>query len=473
VVEEIIDEIIEIISERFDETVGYITMANPLDVSPPTILDSVEYEFSETIASGISLPTQIISSIVNSAFAFHEFDIPEDYKYARIKIDFKNLDSENAQSLGDRVSILLNSPEPDSHRYFFASTAGGLPARDSNGDIITDQLHYEITIYNESGTYNIQIFAQWFALRKGSYEAKITVEKLDSPIVPLMNNLSSIVPYLTAYHKGIVFAKPEFAFAADDDVIYNGTTCPGVTQPGTNPNLIEPSNEHTMAIHEELNSILAQIAEIPVENLEELRDHYAENPIYIAISADPTMVPMYFYYNPDGAPDNEAAYMMGFSVPSDFMYADIDPKPDDRENNTYSYWPFQENIVGRVTGRDVQDCSALIARTFFYDEIIDDLGEWKDNALVQTGCGLEFQNLPILTRLGNFLYEGRGEPTKFPTGESTFINMRLTEKMETGYSGAKNTFLLQSQRKGFSDDDLEKIKKAGILNRLLFPKSFI
>ncbi|MCK5458425.1 MAG: hypothetical protein KAI20_00920, partial [Thermoplasmatales archaeon] len=470
---EIRDECIEKISERFDETVGYITMANPLDVSPPTVLGTEVYFFSETIASGIFLPTQAVSSIFNDAFAIHEFNISEDYKYARVKIDLENLASEHAQSLGDRITLLLNSPEPDSHRYLFASTAGGLPARDSDGYILTDRLHYEITIYDKPGTYNIQVFAQWFSLRKGSYSVKVTVEKLDSSLVPLMDNLSSIAPYLTAYHKGIVFAKPEFAFAADDDVLYNGTTCPGVSQPGTNPNLIEPSNEHTMAIHDELIGILAQIAEIPEGNLEELRDHYAENPMYIAISADPTMVPMYFYYNPDGAPDNPSAYMMGFALPSDFMYADIDPKPDDRENNTFSYWPFQENIVGRVTGQDVQDCSALIARTIFYNNIIDDLGEWKDNALVQTGCGLEFQNLPIITRLSQLLYEGRGEPTKFPTGESNFINMRLKETMQTGAYDVKNTFFLQSQREGYSSDDLKDIKNAGLLNRLLFPKNFI
>lgn len=470
---EIRDECIEKISERFDETVGYITMANPLDVSPPTVLDTEVYFFSETIASGIFLPTQAVSSIFNDAFAIHEFNISEDYKYARVKIDLENLDSEHAQSLGDRITLLLNSPEPDSHRYLFASTAGGLPARDSNDYIITDQLHYEITIYDKPGTYNIQVFAQWFSLRKGSYSVKVTVEKLDSPLVPLMDNLSSIAPYLTAYHKGIVFAKPEFAFAADDDVLYNGTICPGVSQPGTNPNLIEPSNEHTMVIHEELLGILAQIAEIPEGNIEELRNHYAENPMYIAISADPSMVPMYFYYNPDGKPDNPSAYMMGFALPSDFMYGDIDPKPDDRENNTYTYWPFQENIVGRVTGQDVQDCSALIARTIFYNNIIDDLGEWKNNALVQTGCGLEFQNLPILTRLSHFLYEGRGEPTKFPTGESSFINMKLKESMQTGAYDVKNTFFLQSQREGFSSNDLKQIKNAGLLNRLLFPKSFI
>ncbi|MEE9440454.1 MAG: C25 family cysteine peptidase [Candidatus Thermoplasmatota archaeon] len=470
---EIRDECIEKISERFDETVGYITMANPLDVSPPAVLDSEVYFFSETIASGIFLPTQAVSSIFNDAFAIHEFNISEDYKYANVKFDLENLDSEHAQSLGDRITLLLNSPEPDSHRYLFASTAGGLPARDSDGYIITDQLHYEITIYDKPGTYNIQVFAQWFSLRKGSYSVKVTVEKLDSSLVPLMDNLSSIAPYLTAYHKGIVFAKPEFAFAADDDVLYNGTTCPGVSQPGTNPNLIEPSNEHTMAIHDELISLLAQIAEIPEGNIEELRDHYAENPMYIAISADPTMIPMYFYFNPDGKPDNPSAYMMGFALPSDFMYGDIDPKLDDPENNTYTYWPFQENIVGRVTGQDVQDCSALIARTIFYNNIIDDLGEWKNNALVQTGCGLEFQNLPILTRLSHLLYEGRGEPTKFPTGESSFINMKLKESMQTGAYDVKNTFFLQSQREGFSSNDLKQIKNAGLLNRLLFPKSFI
>ncbi len=470
---EIRDECIEKISERFGETVGYITMANPLDISQPNVLDFEEYEFSETIASGIVLPTQTVSTIFNDAAAIHEFDIPEDYKYARVKIDLENLDSEHAQSLGDRITILLNSPEPDSHRYLFASTAGGLPARDSNGYIITDQLHYEITIYDKPGTYNIQVLAQWFSLRKGSYSVKVTVEKLTSPIVPLMDKLSSIAPYLTAYHKGVIFAKPEFAFAADDDVLYNGSTCPGVTQPGTNPNLLEPSNEHTMEIHEELNNILAQIAEIPIENLEDLRNYYVENPMYIAISADPTMVPMYFYHNPDGMPDNPSAYMMGFALPSDFMYGDIDPKPDDLENNTYTYWPFQENIIGRVTGRDVQDCSALIARTIFYNYIIDDLGEWKDNALVQTGCGLEFQNLPIITRLSQFLFSGRGEPTKFPTGESNFINLRLKEKMQTGAYDVKNTFFLQSQRVGYSSDDLKQIKNAGLLNRLLFPKSFI
>jgi len=468
-VEEIIDECIDVVSDKFGETVNYITMANPLDISQPDVLDSTSYEFNGKINSGISLPTHAINSVFGNSFGLHSFEIPEDYKYVQLKIDLKNLDFENVDSLGDKLSMILVSPQGP--RYTFGGTNGGISVRDVDDNIVEDNLHYEITIYNNPGEYGIQIYGQWFSLKKGSYEVDITIENIEHPIVPLMDNLSSIVPYLTAYHKGIVFAKPEFAFAADDDVFFNGTTCQGVTQPGTNPNLLVPSNEHTMKIHDELNELLAKMANIPIENLEELRDYYAENPAYVAIAADPTMIPMYFYFNPDGKPE-DPAYMTGFALPSDFIYGDIDVDKTDPENNTFSYWPFQENIVGRVTGRDVQDCSALIARTIFYYNIIDEMGEWKDKALVQTGCGLEFQNLPIITRLSQLMGH-HDEPTKFPTGESEFINLRLRDIMEKGYSSAKSTFWLQSQREGFSKEDINKIKKMGFLNRLLFPSAIV
>jgi peptidase C25-like protein len=470
-VEEIIDECIDVISDKFGETVGYITMANPLDITSPQVLDTELYEFSGKIASGIMLPTQSLNMLFRKTFASHEFTIPGDYKYARLKIDLNNLDSEYVKELGDELVFLLASPE--GYNYIYGGTMGGIPIRDTNGDIIQDQLHLEFTIYDNPGKYTMQVFGKWFGQKTGSYDLDITVEKLDTPIVPLMDGLSSIAPYLTAYHKGIVFAKSEFAFAADDHILHNGEPCPGITQPGSNPNLIEPSNQHTWAIHDELNVLLADLAGIEELPLEDLRDHYAETPLYIAIAADPTMVPMYFYYNPDGRPDDNGAYLMGFALPSDFIYGNVDPDSTDPENDTYSYWPFQENIVGRVTGRDVQDASALIARTFFYDNIIDAMGSWKDNALVSTGCGLEFQNLPIATRLSHMLYGGRGEPTKFPTGESTFINLRLHNFMDAGFTNTKSTFLLESQREGFSKEDIELIEKAGLLNRLLFPKNYI
>lgn len=455
----------------FNEPIEYVTLANPIDVNRPQVLNSIDYSFSGTIGSTAFLPSQLLGILTKGGAGAHPFTIPSDYKYAQVGITIENKNPEYVSELGDELVFLLKSPE--GLNYLYDGTMGGIAEWDNTGDIIKDQIHFETTIYDKPGEYTIQVFGKWFGAKSGSYTVDISIEKLDSPIVPLMDKLSMIAPYLTSYHKGIILAKPEYAFAADDDVLNNGQPCPGITQPGSNPQLIQPANIHTLQIHAEVRQLLATLADIPVSSLEQLRNHYKENPINIAITADPTMIPMYYYKNPDGMPDNTGAYMMGFALPSDFIYADIDPKPDDIENNTYSYWPYQENIIGRVTGYDVQDASALIARTIFYDTLLQHYDDWKNNALVSTGCGLEFQNLPVLTRLSHILYGGRGEPTKFPTGESTFINLRLQDTLATGFETIKGTFLASSQREGFSKQDIDLIKQTGLLNRILFPERIL
>jgi len=471
-VDDIIAACIDVVETRLESSVDYITMTNPHDIIEPEILDSESYPFEGEVGSSVVLPSQFINVLMKrNGVVYHTFEVPNEYKYARIRLELENLNVDHVNELGDRMFAMILSPE-NAYQYVYASTGGGLPERDGQGNITRDLLTYEFTVYDEPGEYQLMVLGHWFGSITGEYEATVTVEKLDTPIVPMMKGLSSLAPYLTAYHKGVIFGKPEFAFAADDDVLFNGSTCPGVTQPGTNWRLLEPSNQHTLSIHEELLDLIGDITDIPSSNLEELRNNCVDYPLYIAIAADPTMVPMYFYYNPDGQPDT-AAHIMGFALPSDFIYGDIDPKPGDVENNTYSYWPFQENIVGRVTGRDVQDMSALLARTFFYDDLLEEYSEWKDNALVQTGCGLEFQNLPFFTRLSQFLYSGRGEPTKFPTGEGEFINLRLKQDMEQGEFTVKNTFWTQSQREGFSQEALDAMKNTGLLSKILFPKRMV
>ena len=470
-IEDIHDELITVHNQRFNQPIEYLTLANPLDVTHPKTLDSTTYSFTGTIGSTSFLPSQLVGMITKGSAGVHSFTIPSNYKYAQVKITIENKHSIHASELGDELIFLLQSPE--GINYLYDGTMGGIPERNNQGDIIQDQIHFETTIYNKPGEYTIQVFGKWFGTKSGSYDVEVTIDKLNTPIVPLMDKLSMIAPYLTAYHKGILLARPDYAFAADDDIIVDGKTCPGITQPGSNPQLIEPVNTHTLQIHSEINQLLSDLSNIPLTSLRQLRNYYKNNPINIAITADPTMIPMYYYKNPDGMPDNTAAYLSGFALPSDFIYADIDPKQNDIENNTYSYWPYQENIVGRVTGYDVQDASALIARTIFYETLLNRYNEWKDNALVSTGCGLEFQNLPIITRLSHLLYGGRGEPTKFPTGESTFINLRLQDTLQTGYSEVKGTFLTASQREGFSKEQIDLIKQTGLLNRILIPEHMI
>jgi len=67
----------------------------------------------------------------------------------------------------------------------------------------------------------------------------------------------------------------------------------------------------------------------------------------------------------------------------------------------------------------------------------------------------------------------RDEPTKFPTGESTFINMRLQSDMETGNYTVKSTKWLASQREGFNEEGLNAIENTGLLNKLLFTKNIL
>ena len=431
-VEEINNFMINFLKQKFGG-VNYITMANPLDIQKPKVLDSVEYHFEDTIPSVPTLPAQSFNVLLASLtgkdiIKQYEFEVP-DYGYARIKIDLDNLDSEDVKELGDRIFLMIMNPEGETYAY--TATGAGL-ADYENGDITKDKVHYEFIVCNEPGKYTARVIGQWFARVEGDYDLTIKVEKISTPIDPLMENLSSLAGYLAAYHQGIVFAKEEFAFAYEH----------AVSQPGDNPDAIEACNEHVLELHSKLNNLLSKIADVDGEYA--LWSHYKENPIYIAILADPTMIPMFYYKNPD------SAYLMGWGVPGDFIYGDVDPNAKDTENDTFTYYPYQENAVGRVTGYDAEDCSALIARTVFYDNIIQKLGEWKNTATVQTGCGLEFQWIPGLTTIANLLLGGE-EPTKWPSGESYFINLRLCNDLEQGGYDVKRTHLLSSQREGFEN----------------------
>jgi len=437
-VEEINDYILNVLNDGFGGC-GYITMANPLDITAPEVLDSVSYNFEDSTSSVAILPAQSFHALLSEQLTkTYKFVVPEDYHNARIKLDLINKNSENVTELGDGIFLMVTSP--DENTYVYTATGAGIPKVDINGDITSDRVHYETIVYDKPGEYSATVIGRWFASVEGEYELNITIEKIDTTIMPTMKSLSSMSPYLTAYHRGIVFAKPEFAFGGNESMTSEG----GIYQPGDNPALIDIANAHTMTIHNEFNDLLAKIANISHDDIEALRSYYTENPIYIAIMADTNMVPMYYYRNPD------SAYLMGWGVPSDYIWGDVDLRDGDVENDTYSYYPFQENAVGRVTGYDSEDCSALIARTIYYDDIIQNLGDWKNNATVQTGCGLEFQKVPVMTTLSNMI-SGGDEPTKWPTGESMFANLHITNDLEESGFNVKNTFLLESQREGFSN----------------------
>ncbi|HDO19454.1 MAG TPA: hypothetical protein ENG74_01875 [Thermoplasmatales archaeon] len=488
-VDEVVNASIEIVRNKFGD-INYITLTNPRDAWPPQILNKTYYSFEGILKSDTTFPSQIIGTLLRQKMGkktTHRFTIPEDYKYALIKIDFTNLeDPRYVEDFGDKVNIYGRPVGGKAFQLLYGGTLISPNDRDLQGNLQQDKMHYETVLYNCGGKeYELELTAELNVLKETKYTLDITIENLSNPYYPMMKQLSSIAPYLAAYHKGIVFAKTDFAFAADDDKLLDGKTLPGNTQVYKNPRLIPLVNRHVYEkIHRPLNQLIAKI--VGIENVSEdyglrsLTEYCRTNPFYIALVGDTVMLPQYYYRSPHNHPFKKMDVIYGTNCPSDFIYGNIDPEtyfnqphdgPNDVDNDKFTFYPYVENIVGRITGWDVQDCSALIARTIFYDRIIEKMDDWKDNALVMSGAGLEFQKLPIFNALYKML--GHKDPMKFPTGEQHFLDLRAANNLQKGGFNTVVAERGQAQRKGYSNQVLREIKHAGLLNRMFFPKMLV
>ena len=477
-VDEIINTSIDLVIEKFGD-IEYITLANPMDITEAEIINNTKYYFEGTVNSLSLTFTNIVNMALGSltgtpTISYHEFIIPNEYNYARIKVHAENNINEDVEETGSKLQPILRDPDGNEIAYIF--TAGGIPERDSSGAIIKDKVDWNTIVYDQPGAYTLKVSGKYITSKKGDYKIDVTVEHLNSSIVPQMPGLSSIAPYLTAYHKGILFAKPEFTFVGDENIIDDFP--PGVVYPASNPDSIEDSNKHTFQMHESLNELLAKIRLIDLEEedgLKNLKEYCDKNPFYISLIGDTIMIPQYYYYDTEDA--NTLKY--GWDVASDFIYGNIDPVPRDDKISIYpkdqfltnydEKYPHQENIVGRITGWDAQDASALIARTIFYDNIIDNLNDWKNTAVVQTGSGTDFQRVYGVDLLRKII-GAHDLPFKWPTAEAHFENLIIQDSLKPGGFDIRSTENTESMRKGLSDEVLTKIKRLGPGNLILFPK---
>lgn len=489
-IDDIVNVSMNLIEEKFG-SVEYLTITNPKDAWPPEVLASTSFKLGPK-----TMATQATSELITTLRGGGDdlvgtYTIPEDYKYALIKFYGKNLDVDNVQELGDSI-VFFSGPmlesEPGGLQAFEAyaggTAMGGIPIRDSAGNIIEDVCYNEAVVYGRGGvTYQVLATPVWQVYDQGSVEVEITVDKLNDSVYPMMKGLSSIAPYLTAYHKGLIYGKPEFAFAANDDTLFLGEPCPGFFMPRRNPRLVPASNNHVFWIHDQINALLAQLADIDLEkeqDIEELRDYYKQNPMYIALVGDATVLPQMIYNSTiEKVSVQDAGYFWGCGIPSDFIYGNIDPNPGDwtgRAIDLYSdnedRFPYQENIIGRITGWDTQDASALVARTIFYDTIINDLGRWKNNAVVMLGGGNDFQKPFLRYKLfGEILgMIAHGDPMKVETGASYFNGLTLEHNVNA--LGFNTTYIRENAAgyQGFSDEAIQQLKTANLLNRLMMSK---
>ncbi|MDI6708923.1 MAG: hypothetical protein QME47_07570 [Candidatus Thermoplasmatota archaeon] len=423
-VEEAQDWMIKIVRERLGSEVNYITMANPLDIYEKEVTDSFVAVPNTTGTIKHSPATAYPGRPELGEGPCFPVNIP--YKYANVKVELSldisredwgddagariyaffgvDVDGDGAlDETKDKIKVFCGSPaysvegldgDPTGDADATSTPPNPIPTSDRQPKSKVAKLNFEFPIFNDIQQHAIQLLAKiptdsdrwpggdWNA----EYTLKVTVEKLNSYIYPRLKAASSIAGYLTAYRKGVVLAKPSY-------MIYNDTyvTIEDSSNPAANLNLIEHTNRRVGEVKKDLNLLLARLPDpansMPTNTNEDiiaLAKYYypldeagtalRRNFTYIGIIADPSMIPHYYYPSKGLGQDS----IEGYRVPSDNIYADIDADLELPPFGLNGGYPRLELADGRLTGFDVQDISALLARTFFYQDIIRDFkGVWN------------------------------------------------------------------------------------------------
>ena len=412
--------------------VSYLTVANPEDIVPMVVETSTTYHFEDLIYDHSTRDTGIVpaTTAVDNQVEY-EFDIPADYSYALVRFTLKFRANAWADEIGSRIyAWVFDSDDTDEAGAAAQELFFGTPAGRIEGEYrIVD---FDGALNNDQGTHLVQLGAReiWAGRPPGPFgkiQAEpdwfyldIVVQKLASPVYPLMEGLSSLAPYLTAYRQGIVMADPEYALMSP---AYLG--CVDCGEPTFNSASMATANIKAMDIHNETVHTLARLVGQDSPSLMDdgaalnaLADHYYRNPIGVGIIADTNMVPHYYF------PGGEVSE--GYGEPGDIHFADVNMDPmnapmDLGEGKVSPSYPDIELPVGRIDGYDARDCSALLARTFFYREIIDNFqgytqgnvhSDWKSNGYVFLGSELPVETMypSLITQVSKEYDEGGFNP---------------------------------------------------------------
>lgn len=421
---------IRIVRERVGADISYIALANPLDTYQKEVLETTipkGYPVNSTISNSDAAAYPGAASSTTLGNPIYYFNVSADYEFANLVVDlWLDVSGENWGDFagarlyayigvdGNKDGVIDATNSQDKLQYF-----GGTPAYDIVGNTAPltggtpadwkmpaeyGHLHTEIPLYNDSGEHAIQLLARlptdwgnsFLQAESGDYEApfvlNISVQKLAKPTYPLMDNLSTMASYLAAFHKGIVLAEPYFQL---HEIGYIG--CKDCGDPAANENVIDDANNRTMVTKNDLNRLLGTIAGIDGSDpgsWPAIEQYYGafgpDKMMNLGIIGDTNMIPQYYYLSTGQGDATE-----GFGIPSDLFYQDIAVNQTDnalRECNL-------QIAAGRVDGWNSQEVSALLARTFFYNDIIDKQkgpmngvtepngvgGTWKDSAMTAIG----------------------------------------------------------------------------------------
>jgi len=417
-----------LLGDRLNANTSYIALANPMDIEVPDVLDSFTETFSGTVTSSDTGSTSFPTTSSDTPTEY--FEIPENYTYARVTID-SYTDCVNPttwpgtpQDHGERSYVYFgidndgdgamshDEDSPDDRPHFMVPSIG-YEYIEEGGKVVAHG-HADNPIFNSPGKKVVQIKAtldqkpanQLAHYTPGvladirasttSFTIDVLVEKLDSYNYPRVPYASSMAPYLAAFRQGVVLASPTYSIH-NEQFVQN----PNCGDPAVNGELFELVNDRAAAVKDDLNRLLGELAGIPDASAENVAQAYKEmspNLFCVGIIADTNMVPWYYYPNTGQVDWGESE---GFGTPSDNGYADIDLDLTNPPFDLDGSDPTMELGVGRICGWDVQDTSALLARTFFYSDIVGSFqghsGSWEDSAMTSFGDKVPVESAKSVT----------------------------------------------------------------------------
>ena len=428
--DDINDFMITLINERLKKSPEYITVTNPDDAIRPTVVEEKIVLDAKGIIKNNEVKPYPGAPPVSTEGPFYYFDIPQDYNFTNLIIDLRMdiseatgkplspLLSNDADSSGERIYLTegvdINNDKTltdDDYVELFCGSPGYDIIRDGNQKPTTAWFYTEMPVINNTGKHAVQMMAKLPTDpdQQAPFTIKIIAQKLAMPddsdtyIYPQVKDLSSMAGYVSAYHSGITLAKTSFN-------VYRGQNFSAIKgYPGATAAGAVASNKKAVQVKEAINSLIGKINKKHIngtsdwKNLAEKYDSMPpKNRISVGFLADTLMVPQFYHKTSQGGG------MEGYGMPGDGYYSDIDmnaPVDMSTDPTDYSGSVSFELSVGRIIGDDIQDVSALEARTFFYDSYIDnvqvnndpmifDLKEyglsysWKDNAITTVGTEL-------------------------------------------------------------------------------------
>jgi hypothetical protein len=342
----ITDTILTVINDQFG-SINYLTMTNPSDVVPPQVLNISHIQLSDHIINKKIIILGKEFDLVGNDTRNYTISVPDGL--TRIQI---------AGEIDQKQGSLFRIFSPVVPLLFMTLT-------DAQGQIVAyaNSMGYDIgktfvetLSCDAAGPYTLQIKVYngikggFFVQRGISFvDADVTIQvslsTLSSPHLPFIPKLSSLAPYLTAAHGGLIIANASWELT---DESYATVAQGSAAGPWYNESLHSFTNAKVNTTVEQLKRMVETLG------VHGLLNGYLGGPAWLAILADTTMIPMH-YYGPSQAdiPDR--------GLPSD---------------NPYTL--NQSLSVGRLIGWDVQDVSVLIARTFFYETLCGQPGSQDD-----------------------------------------------------------------------------------------------